>query len=176
MIFIIVSIITIIMLYSIFNGKQNISVPEKQQTIILEFNKRIKNMMSILSISLFIFAIFLIFVITDSMQDILVCGIFFGMFAFLSLLLYLYVRNKKIIYYKDKLYYYNILGKCREYELNNIGNIIEVPNIGMTITFHNQQKLKIDTSMNNYRIFKDILEKKDIPYKDVHGNIAPKGW
>ena len=90
--------------------------------------------------------------------------------------LYLLIRNKKIIFENNTFSAYNIIGKQKSFDIQNIKEAIEIPSDGMKLIFKDNKKIKIDTIMNNYSKIKEILDKNSIVYKDKNGNPAPKGW
>ncbi len=150
---------------------------ENDNKIVFEFSKIFKIVMLFCAlVFILISIIFLIESINKGDKSELVAVIIFALFAILSSFLYLLARNKKIIYVDNILYVYNIFGKQKKFNVADIKEAIEVPSSGMKLIFEDNNKVKIDTELNNYSKIKDILEKNNIIYKDINGNNAPKGW
>lgn len=157
--------------------KSNISTSENQDRIVFEFNKTFKIVMLLCTLVFIgVSLIFFIIMISSEQKDGMIAVIFFALFAMLSSVLYLLVRNKKIIYENSKFYEYNILGKQTVFEIQNLNEAIEKSSDGMTLVFKDNKKIKIDMQMNNYSKIKEILDHSNIIYKDKNGNKAPKGW
>ena len=147
------------------------------EEIIFEFNKLLTR--TILCCTVFFYIISLVAaysMINSSEDNIWIVVIVFALFGLCSFLVYLLLRNKKIIYYNNILNYYNMFGKKKEFEVNDIEKAIEHPSDGMKLIFKNKKKIKIDTQMNNYPQIKNILDKNNIIYEDKNGNKKPKGW
>lgn len=148
--------------------------------IVFEFNKVIRIAMLICTIVFVAITLLFVIVTIYSKKDeellFVIFMIFFALLAVISSLLYLLTRNKKVIYEGDVLYVFNIIGKRKIFNVQDITDATEINSDCMKLTFKDNDKVKIDIQMNNYSKIKEILARNDIVYKDKHGNNTPKGW
>lgn len=160
----------------VFKSPNNLNDENNNNKIIFVFNKRIKNTMLLCAIFFMLFSIFFLFVVSSIDKDGVAISIMTAVLSLFSMVGYIVFRNKKIIY-KDKVFYvYNVLGKEKIFNIEDITKVIDKSLAGMELHFKNNKKIKIDTQMTNYAKIKDILDGNGIPYKDKYGNTLPKGW
>ena len=156
------------------NGEE---IKDNGDKIIFEFGKKIKICM-LLSTIIFVIMLIacIIALIFNNDKDALSVIAIFSMFTLLCSFVYIFTRNKKVIYFDNTFYNYNIFGKKSVFKIVNAKEAIEKQSDGMLIIFNDGRKLKVDVQMINYSRLKDLLDKNNIVYKDKNGNNAPKGW
>lgn len=157
--------------------RTNEPVSEDDERIVFEFNKTFKIVMLACTIIFVIISIvFFIVTIYSDKKDALITIIFFASFALFSSFLYLLTRNKKIVYINNTLYVYNIFGKQKNFNIEDIKTANEIPSDGMKLILKDNKKIKVDAQMTNYSKIKEILNKNNIICTDKKGNNVPKGW
>lgn len=158
--------------------KDDIQKGKNKDRVIFEFNNATKVIILVCTIILVIMsAIFLSKAIFNGDKDKDSIGsLFFSMFSLFFSIAYLNLRNKKIIWQNNKLYVYNIFGKQKQKNIQEVTKAIEYPGKGMELLFKDNSKLRIDMQMINYSKIKEILDENEIIYEDKNGNITPKGW
>lgn len=166
-IFLIISIILPII------SKSNDSVVENSDKIVFEFNKKFKVIMFICTI---ISLLLLVACLSSIKEDESYLIVVFLLLVIFSMYFYLLSRNKKIMYINSNIYYYNVIGKKKIFNIKDIKEVVENPTDGLKLIFNNGQKIKIDIQMTNYIKIKEILDENNIIYKDKNGNNYPKGW
>lgn len=144
--------------------------------ITFRFNKGFEYLCLISIVIMLIFSIVFMIKGLYNHDDNYIGSAIFAIFSFCIFLLYLLVKNKKIIYENDIFYAYNILNKLKKYYAKEIIGAVEIMGDGIILTFNNNSKLKIDAQMENYLKIKEILEQHNIECKDKNGNVSPKGW
>lgn|GEM_PF-4207441 len=143
--------------------------------IIFKFTDSIKKIM--LGCSIIMFVITIIGTIAFSNQDgSIIFTIIFGVISILTLVYYLFVKNKKVIYQNNSLCVYNMFGKKKNFNISDIKKAIEYPTDGMKLIFKDNSKIKIDAQLTNYGMIKDILSKNGIIYVDKNNNENVRGW
>lgn len=130
---------------------------------------------------IFLFSTFTMFLIMFGMNEIffsiitMICAIFSLSFA----IKYIYRRNVRVVYDNDTFIFYDIRGKEKIYNINDIEDAYEVVLDGMTIIFKDKSKIKISMSMNNYIKIRDIFDVNVISYisdiSDDFSNFDPNG-
>ena len=160
----------------IFRANDSVTKTENNGRIVFEFSKALKTTMLICTIVFIIVSLIFFIVALNSQKGEIIAVIIFALFSLFSSFIYLLLRNKKIIYDSNILYVYNIIGKQKSFNIQDIKEAIEIPSDGMKLIFKDNQTIKVDVQMMNYSEIKEILDKNNIIYKDKNGNNAPKGW
>lgn len=148
--------------------------------IVFTFNKTFKAVMLVCAIITAVFTLLFsglsLFGEEEYRTFFVILVMVFALLTLFSSLLYLLVRNKKIIYEGDVLYVSNLFGREQTVYISEITDAVENSADGMSLILRDNRKIKIDVQMTNYSRIKEILEKNNIKYHDRHGNAAPKGW
>ena len=174
---ILISIILLSIIFPfIFKKPNDLNSENNDNIIVFEFYKKIQNTILLCAIFFILFSLFFLIVISSVTKDGIAISIVMAVSALFSMLVYIALRNKKIIYNDKVLHVYNILGKEKVYNVEDITKAVDSELAGMDLYFKDNKKLKIETFMTNYENIKDILDNNGIPYKDKHGNTLPKGW
>ena len=156
--------------------KKDINNAESEDKIIFEFNNFSRRIMLIGTImSICLTCIFLITTIVGEEKNF-AGPILFSIFPLFTSIMYIILKNRKIIYQNNEFFIYNMWRKKREISIQDLAKAVEFPTKGMELTFKNNYKLKIYAMMNNYSKIKNILVENNIQYTDVNGNINKKGW
>ncbi len=143
--------------------------------IVFRFTDNIKKIM--LGCSIIMFIVTIIGTVVFSKQNgSVIFTIFFGALSILTLVYYLFVRNKKVVYQNNSLRAYDMFGKEKTFNISDIEKAVEYPADGMKLFFKDNSKIKIDTQLINYEKIKDILSRNGITYVDKNNNENVKGW
>lgn len=160
----------------IFKSTDTLDVENSNDEIVFAFNNRLKMTILLCTILCILLSIVTLIIGYTVDKEGIAISIVMAILALLIMLFYLLLRNKKIIY-KDKfLHVYNILGKEKKFNIEDVTNAIENSSDGIKLYFKDNKKIKVDVQMTNYTKIKDILDENGIAYKDNHGNNSPKGW
>lgn len=146
-------------------------------SIELTFSSLLKNFMLIGVITFFFVTIlFIVIGLLKEEYDNIIGSMFFLLCLLGFAYGYMYIKNKKIIYYNGVFNSYDTFGKETIFYLSEIKEVLLKPQDGILIIFNDNRKLKIDKQLNNYSIILEMLEQNNIEIKDKSGNVAPKGW
>ena len=156
------------------SGKDNITNSDK---IEFAFRKGFKILMLVSTIMFVtLTVVFFVLAIYNDKKDMFIGTVFFAIFSFLSCVFYLLTKNKKFIYSNNILYSFNLFGKKKILNMQDVVEAIELPSDGMKLICKDNTQVKIDTQMTNYSKIKDILSSNGISCSDNKGNTMPKGW
>lgn len=157
---------------------RNNSKGENDKQIVFEFYIAFRIVMLVcMGVFIAIAVLFLVVALNNNNKNSELIGvIIFAVFSLLCSIVFIIFKNKKIIYSEDVLYYYNLFGKQKKFNVQDIQEAIENTDCGMKLIFKDGKKLKVDVEMMNYSKIKDILDEHNIKYKDTKGNNTPKGW
>lgn len=178
----ILSSITIAIICMVFYLIYRKEEPDTQcgSRIVFAFNKTFKVVMQVCAIITAVFTLLFLGLSLFGEEEFRIFFVILVMVSALltlpSSLLYLLMRNKKIIYEGDVLHVFNLFGKEQTVHISEITDAVENSADGMSLILQDNRKIKIDVQMTNYSRIKEILEKNNIKYHDRHGNAAPKGW
>ncbi len=160
----------------IFKSTDTLYAENNDNEIVFAFNNRLKMTILLCTILCMILSLVTLIIGYTVDKEGIAISIVIAILTLLIMLFYLLLRNKKIIYKDKVLHVYNILGKEKKFNIEDVTNAIENSSDGIKLYFKDNKKIKVDVQMTNYTKIKDILDDNGIAYKDNHGNNSPKGW
>lgn len=160
----------------IFKSTDTLYAENNDNEIVFAFNNRLKMTILLCTILCMILSLVTLIIGYTVDKEGIAISIVIAILTLLIMLFYLLLRNKKIIYKDKVLHVYNILGKEKKFNIEDVTNAIENSSDGIKLYFKDNKKIKVDVQMTNYTKIKDILDDNGIDYKDNHGNNSPKGW
>lgn len=174
MIGIVVSIITLSIIISFINLQKDNSTSGGR--IVVQFNSGITNIIRFgyflfIAVSVVMFISYLIYGGTIWLGSLI-----FAIFSILTALLYLKLKNSKVIYENGFISEYNMFGKGNTYNVGDIENAVEETNMGVRLFLKNGKLIKVSAEMNNYKKLREKLAEHNIVYKNNVGVESPKGW
>lgn len=173
---VILTIVLSIIFPFIFKSTDTLYAENNDNEIVFAFNNRLKMTILLCTILCMILSLVTLIIGYTVDKEGIAISIVIAILTLLIMLFYLLLRNKKIIYKDKVLHVYNILGKEKKFNIEDVTNAIENSSDGIKLYFKDNKKIKVDVQMTNYTKIKDILDDNGIAYKDNHGNNSPKGW
>lgn len=153
-------------------GRTIVEFFEKQENTINKFDKNVKvdfyygkkhMVFAILGIIIIISCIIAsIVVFRGDTNGIIIMIIFFSLFLLINIFLLLIVKNKKIEFFKGEFKYISPFKKEKKYNIKDICDVKYPEGNGTNLIFNNEQKLKFNPFLTNYKILDEILKDNKI--------------
>ena len=162
-------------LLSIALSKETNVKNNNNDKIILEYGKDVKKVILICAIIPFLCALFFFIISITTKENYLGQQLVFIILAILAVLLYISLKNGKIIFDNNKFYSYSFFGKQKIHNFQDIIKVNFQESKGIMITFKDKSNLKFSIFMDNYEEIEKIILNSDY-YKEKNEHTIKKGW
>lgn len=149
---------------------------QNDDVIVVEYGSGFNKILIFGAVLFIVISLIMLAVFVINGGTVWVGSVIFSLFGLICTVLYLIIKNIRIIYENGSIRTFNMLGKEEKYRIENIQNALEQMSGKIKLVMNNGKSVKFTAEMLDYVKLKAKLMENGIVIKRQDGAEAPRGW